>query len=215
MQKNALILEHWTDEKVTCPQKYLAKESRSPPQGRNRSPCKYSSRGAKIQPRFSHSTDQGKITKQVLPQGNFFVIQKLKARDDECENEQAHHSGGEKGLRQRSGGGDQINVTGRRQILRKGRIIRSSTCGRDRVQQGACRRERIKVTLRRRQGAWPDIRPDQKTISKKKRKKKTRKGTKSSWQRTLLGEVADGKKIAARARLKKKGEPGRLCNGTI
>ena len=37
-------------------------------------PFKYSARGAKSQPRFGHSTDQEKITKQVLPQGKFVVI---------------------------------------------------------------------------------------------------------------------------------------------
>ena len=36
--------------------------------------CEYSTRGAKSQLRFSHSTDQGKITKQLLPQVNFVVI---------------------------------------------------------------------------------------------------------------------------------------------
>ena len=41
--------------------------------------CEYSTRGAKSQLRFSHSTDQGKITKQLLPQGKFVVIEKVKA----------------------------------------------------------------------------------------------------------------------------------------
>ena len=64
---------------MTCPRKYLSKGSKSPSPGSEKSPCKYSTRGAKSQPRFSHSSDQGKITKQVLPQGIFFVIQKVKA----------------------------------------------------------------------------------------------------------------------------------------
>ena len=55
--------------------------------GSDKSPCKYSARGTKIQPRFNHSADQGKITKQVLPQGIFVIIKKLKARDDECKHE--------------------------------------------------------------------------------------------------------------------------------
>ena len=41
--------------------------------------CEYSTRGAKSQLIFSHSTDQGKITKQLLPQGKFVVIEKVKA----------------------------------------------------------------------------------------------------------------------------------------
>ena len=73
------ILEQLIDEKVTCEQKYLAKGSKSPSQGSEKSPCKYSARGAKSQPRSSHSADQGKITKQVFPQGKFGVIQKVKA----------------------------------------------------------------------------------------------------------------------------------------
>ena len=65
-------------------QKYLAKGSKSPSPGSEKSPCKYSSRGAKSQPRFSHYADQGKITKQVLLQEKFVVIQKVKGRDNEC-----------------------------------------------------------------------------------------------------------------------------------
>ena len=109
-------LEEWTDEKVMCPRKYLSKGSKSPLPGSKKRPCKYSARGTKSQPRFSHSADQGNITKQVLLQGKFVVIQKVKEREDECENEQAHHSGRKEGLRQRISGGDQINVTGRQRI---------------------------------------------------------------------------------------------------
>ena len=50
----------------------------------------------------------------------------------------------------------------------------------------------------RRQGSWPDIRLEQKTIPKKCRKKKFRKGIASSRQQTLLGDVAVGKKKAPR-----------------
>ena len=77
-------MEQWTDEKVTCPQKYLSKGSKSPSPGSEISPCKYSARGAKSQQRFSHSADQGKITKQLLPQGKFVVIKKVKSRHNEC-----------------------------------------------------------------------------------------------------------------------------------
>ena len=69
-------MEQWTDKKVAFPQKYLAKASKSPSLGSEKSPCKYSARGANIQPRFSHSADQGRITKQVLQQEKFGVIQK-------------------------------------------------------------------------------------------------------------------------------------------
>ena len=67
-------LEQWTDKKLTCPRKYLAKGSKSPLPGSEKSPWKNSVRGVKSHPRFSHSADQGKITKQVLPQRNFLVI---------------------------------------------------------------------------------------------------------------------------------------------
>ena len=40
-------LEQWTDKKVTFPQKYLAKGSKSPLPGSEKKPCKYSARGAK------------------------------------------------------------------------------------------------------------------------------------------------------------------------
>ena len=50
---------------------------------REKALVKYSVRGAKIHLRFSHSADQGKITKQVLPDGKFVVIQKVKERDNE------------------------------------------------------------------------------------------------------------------------------------
>ena len=93
-------------------QKYLAKLSKSPSPGSEKIPCKYSARSAKSQPRFSHSTDQGKIAKQVLSHGNCFVIHKLKARDEECKNEQSHCSRGEEGLRQRSGRGNQKTIQG-------------------------------------------------------------------------------------------------------
>ena len=71
---------------MTCPQKYLAKGSKSPLPGSEKSPCKYSAGGVKSQPRFSHPADQGKITNEVLTQGKFVLIQKVKARDDECKN---------------------------------------------------------------------------------------------------------------------------------
>ena len=71
-------LERWTNEKVTCLQKYLVKGSKSPSPGSEKNPCEYSSRGEKSQPRFSHSADQGKITKQILLQVKFFKIQKVK-----------------------------------------------------------------------------------------------------------------------------------------
>ena len=58
---------------------------------------------------------------------------------------------------------------------------------------------------RRRQGAWPDIKPEQQTIPKKKRKKKIRKGIASSRRRTLSGEVAAEKKKARRSHAWKKG----------
>ena len=110
----------WTDEKVTCPQKYLDKGLKSPSPGSEKIPCNYSARGAKIQPRFGHSADQGKITKQVLPQRKCAITQKVKARDNEFENKQAHHSGGQEGLLRRSGGGYQKNITGKRRIRRRG-----------------------------------------------------------------------------------------------
>ena len=64
-------LGRWTDKKVTCPRKYLAKGSKIPLLGSEKGPCKYSARGAKFQPIVSHSSDQGKITKQVLAAGKF------------------------------------------------------------------------------------------------------------------------------------------------
>ena len=71
-------MEKWIDKQVTFPQKYLAKGSKIPSPGSEKIPGKYSARGAKIQPRFSHSADQGKITKQVFPHGKFVVIQRVK-----------------------------------------------------------------------------------------------------------------------------------------
>ena len=42
-----------------------------------------------------------------MPQGKFVVIYKVKARDHEWENKESHQSGGQEGLRQRSGRGYQ------------------------------------------------------------------------------------------------------------
>ena len=57
--------------KMTCPLKYLAKGSKSPYPGSEKIPCKYSARGAKSQPRFSLSADQGRLP------SNFFVAGKV------------------------------------------------------------------------------------------------------------------------------------------
>ena len=55
------------------------------------------------------------------------------------------------------------------------------------------------------QGAWPDIIPEQKTIPKKKKKKKILKGIASIQRQTLSGEVADGKKKSRQGHARKKG----------
>ena len=67
---------------MTYPLKNLAKVSKSPQPGSEENPCKYSARGAKSQPRFSHSADKGKLPSKCLPQGKFVVIYKVKARDN-------------------------------------------------------------------------------------------------------------------------------------
>ena len=50
----------------------------------------------------------------------------------------------------------------------------------------------------RRQGAWPDIRTEQQTILRKKRKRKIRKRIAGRWRQNLSGEFAAGKKKAQR-----------------
>ena len=68
-QSASSFLGQLIDGKVTCPQKYLSKVSKSPSPGREKIPCKYSARGAKSQPRLSHSADQGNVTKQAFATG--------------------------------------------------------------------------------------------------------------------------------------------------
>ena len=91
----------------------------------------------------------------------------------------------------------------RRRPKKRYRATTNSTEGTKNLKQQARKRSRSIGRMqkraqqghaRRRQGAWPDIRPEQKTIPKKKRKKKIRRGIASSQIRTLSGEVADGKK---------------------
>ena len=67
---------------MTCPLKYSAKGSKRSCTGSEKIRYKYSARGAKIQPRFSHSADKGKLPSKCLPQGKFVVIYKVKARDN-------------------------------------------------------------------------------------------------------------------------------------
>ena len=61
---------------------------------------------------------------------------------------------------------------------------------------GRVQKRARQVHARRRQGAWTDIRPEQKTIPRKKRKKKIWKGIANSRRQTLSGEVTYGKKKA-------------------
>ena len=91
--KYSVWIFNWNNEqtKSDVPMEIFGQGLKIPLQGSEKIPCKYSARGAKIQLRFSHSADQGKITNQVLPQVKFVVIQKVKSRDDECKNKQARH----------------------------------------------------------------------------------------------------------------------------
>ena len=82
-KSETISLGKWTDERMMCPLKYSAMGSKSPYPGSDKIPCKYSDRGAKSQPIFTHSADQGKLPSNCLPQGKLVVIQKVKARDDE------------------------------------------------------------------------------------------------------------------------------------
>ena len=54
------------------------------------------------------------------------------------------------------------------------------------------KRERQRYTSRR-QAAWPDTRPEQQTIPRKRKNNKFQKEIASSQRQTLLGEVAAGK----------------------
>ena len=74
--------------------------------------------------------------------------------------------------------------------------LRSTGSVQKRAQQGH--------TLRR-QGAWPDIRPEYQTIPRKMRKKKIRKGIASSRRQTLSGEVVARKNKARQGHAKKRG----------
>ena len=137
----------WTDEKVKCPRKYFSRDLKIPLPRSQKRPCEYSARGAKIQPRFSHSDDQGNFTKQVFAARKVCRNTEIKSKKKLCKNYQPHHSGEQEGLRQRSSGGHQRNITGRRQIRRRGPIIWRITRVRECVQRGGYKRERFKGTI--------------------------------------------------------------------
>ena len=77
------------------------------------------------------------------------------------------------------------------------KISRSTGHVQKRAQQGHAHRRQV---------AWMNIRPEQKTIPEKKRKKKIQKGIASSRRRTLSGEVAAGKNKSRRGNAREKGE---------
>ena len=78
MNKQWFQLGRWTDKKTMWPLIYSAKGTKSPYPGGEKIPWKYSARGAKIQPKISHSDDIGNLPSKCLPQGKVFLRYKVK-----------------------------------------------------------------------------------------------------------------------------------------
>ena len=183
---------------MTCPLKYLSKGLKSPLPGGEKSPCKYSARGANSQPRIDHSADLGKLPIKCFPQGKFVLIWKVKTRDYEQGKKissvtRARRTKSKKRRRvQKKNHRATTNLTERMTNWKK--RVRKRT----RLTRHAQNRAQHRHDCRD-QGTWPDIRSEQQT----RRKKKIRKGTASSRRRTLLGEVTAGKKKARQGHAQK------------